>query len=126
MNNNICGNNSNVIINPDFVTGLTDAEGCFSLRVFKSKGEKYKRNVHLGFTIKMLKNETVVLSMIKYYFNCGILWHYHKDGTVWLRLHDIYSIKNKIIPHYFKYPLRGSKYLDFMSFKEAFHIVESK
>lgn len=39
MNNNICGN-YNVIINPDFVTGLTDAEGCFSVRVFKSKGGK--------------------------------------------------------------------------------------
>jgi hypothetical protein len=32
-NNNECGNNSNVVLNPDFVTGLIDAEGCFSVRV---------------------------------------------------------------------------------------------
>jgi hypothetical protein len=49
--------------------------GVFFLQssVFMSKGGKYKINVHLGFTIKMLKNETELLSMIKYYFNCGIL-----------------------------------------------------
>lgn len=29
--NNEYGNN--VVLNPDFVTGLTDAEGCFSVRV---------------------------------------------------------------------------------------------
>jgi hypothetical protein len=45
---------------------------------------------------------------------------------VLFRVQDIYSIKNKIIPHFIKYPLIGTKYLDFISFKEAFHITESK
>jgi hypothetical protein len=72
MNNNECGNKSNVVLNPDFVTGLTDAEGCFSIRVFNNKG-KFKRNVELGFTIKMLENETELLSMVKLFFNCGVL-----------------------------------------------------
>jgi len=95
------GNKSNLILNPDFFDltvatqeeGLTDA--CFAPKergvffslqssVFKSKGGKYKINVHLGFTIKMLKNETELLSMIKYYFNCGILWHYHRIIEIWV------------------------------------------
>lgn len=33
MNNNEYDNNSNVLLNPDFVTGLSDAEGCLSVRV---------------------------------------------------------------------------------------------
>jgi hypothetical protein len=126
MNNNECGNKSNVVLNPNFITGLTDAEGCFSIRVFNNKRVKFKRNVQLGFTIKMLENETELLSMVKSFFNCGVLWHYRKDGTVLFRVQDIYSIKNKIIPHFIKYPLIGTKYLDFISFKEAFHITESK
>jgi LAGLIDADG endonuclease len=125
MNNNEFGNKSNVL-NPNFITGLSDAEGCFSIRVFNNKRVKFKRNVQLGFTIKMLENETELLTMVKLFFNCGVLWHYRKDGTVWFRVQDIYSIKNKIIPHFIKYPLRGTKYLDFISFKEAFHIIESK
>jgi len=74
----------------------------------------------------MLKNETELLSMIKSFFDCGTLWYYHKDSIVWFRLRDINSIKNKNIPHFLKYPLRGTKYLGFMSFKEAFHIIDSK
>ena len=95
MENNECGNN-NVVLHPDFLMGLTDAEGCFSVRVWKYKRIKFKRSVQLSFTIMMLENETEILSMIKFYFNCGILWHYHKDGTVWFRVQDIYSIKNKL------------------------------
>jgi LAGLIDADG endonuclease len=87
---------------------------------------KLKRNVQLDFKIKILENETELLSMVRLFFSCGILWHYRKDGTVWFRVQGISSIKNKIIPHFLKYPLRGTKYLDFLSFKEAFHIIESK
>jgi hypothetical protein len=119
-------NNFDLGLNPYFVTGLTDAEGCFSLQIFKDKRIRFRRNVKLGFTIKMLENETELLSMIKSFFNCGILWHYPKDGTVWFRVQDISSIKNKIIPHFSKYPLRGTKHLDFLSFKEMFDIIESK
>lgn len=40
--------------------------------------------------------------------------------------YKIFLLKKKIIPHFSKYPLRGTKYLYFISFKEAFHIIESK
>lgn len=124
MENNEYGNN--VVLNPDFVTGLTDAEGCFSVRVWKDKRIKSKRSVQLNFRIMMLENETELLYMVKNFFNCGALSHYHKDGTILYSVQDISSIKNKIIPHFFNYPLRGTKYLDFISFKEALHIIESK
>lgn len=117
--------NKNFKLNPNFITGLTEAEGCFSICLFNNK-KNFKRYARLEFTIKMLENETELLSMVKSFFNCGVLWHYRKDGTVRFRVQDINSINNKIIPHFIKYPLRGTKYLDFISFKEAFHIIESK
>jgi hypothetical protein len=65
---------------------------------------------------------------LKHFFYCGNLWHYPKDGTIRFRIADKSSIKNKLIPHFFffKYPLRGTKYIDFISFIEAFNIIESK
>jgi hypothetical protein len=39
---------------------------------------------------------------------------------------DLLSLKNILIPHFLKYPLRGTKHLDFISFKQAFHIIENK
>lgn len=112
--------------NPNFVTGLTEAEGCFSVGVYKNQKSKFKRSVRLEFTIKMLENETKLLSMVKSFFNCGKLWHYPKDNSVRFRIQDISSIKNKVIPHFLKYPLRGTKYLDFLVFKEVFNIIENK
>lgn len=41
-------------------------------------------------------------------------------------MRDINSIGGKVIPHFIKYPLRGTKYLDFLSFKEAFDIINKK
>jgi LAGLIDADG endonuclease len=125
MNNNQYGNKSNVILNPDFVTGLTDAEGCFSVVRKKDNRAKFKINVGLRFQIKMLGNETELLNMVKLFFGCGVLY-YSKDGFVSFAVQDFSSIKNKVIPHFLEYPLRGTKYLDFLSFKEAFEIINKK
>lgn len=111
---NKCTNN-NVILNPNFVTGLTDAEGCFTVRVWKDKIIKHKRSVQLKFRIMMLENEIELLSMIKSFFNCGSI-SYYKDGTILFIVQDISSIRNQIKPHFLKYPLRGTKYLDFFIF----------
>jgi peptide deformylase len=77
MNNTECGNKSNVVLNPNFVTGLIEAEGCFSVGVFYNKKAKFKRNVKLEFTIKMLENETELLTMVELFFyllpNIGII-----------------------------------------------------
>jgi hypothetical protein len=114
----------NYKLDPYFVTGLTDAEGCF-LIVIKYNKLKTKKYFGLRFTIEMLNNETELLNMVKNFFDCGTLY-YTKKGSIVFTVQDFYSIKNKIIPHFAKYPLRGTKYLDFLSFKEAFHMIESK
>lgn len=74
----------------------------------------------------MLKKEIELLNMVKsFFFGCGVLY-YNKDGSVDFRVEDFPSLKKKIIPHFLKHPLRGTKYLDFISFKEAFHVIEDK
>jgi hypothetical protein len=39
--------NNNIKLNPDFVTGLTDAEGCFL--ILASKNDKSKFKVYFSF-----------------------------------------------------------------------------
>ena len=63
--------NKYIELNPDFITSLTDAEGCFSVNVLKDNRAKNTRNITQGFTIKMLYNEAELLCMVKSYFNCG-------------------------------------------------------
>jgi hypothetical protein len=68
MENNKCKENlledkSNMSLNPDFVTGLTDAEGCFSVSI--TKRYKFKWNIKLAFIINMWINEIELLNKVK-------------------------------------------------------------
>lgn len=112
-------------LNPEFITGLTESEGSFSVSMHKDTRAKFKRNVGLRFKINMLSNELALLKMVKSFFDCGVLFE-NKDGSVDFIICDISSIKDKVIPHFLRYPLRGTKYLDFLSFKEAFIIIKNK
>ena len=46
---------NNSKLNPYFVTGLTNAEGCFS--IIKKNNIEQKLRFSLGFKIRMLENE---------------------------------------------------------------------
>jgi hypothetical protein len=116
---------SNLCLDPYFVTGLTEAEGSFSVIKHKDIRALYKVNISLRFKITMLDNEFELLNMVKSFFNCGFITS-NKDGSVDYVVRDIESIKSIIIPHFTKYPLRGTKYLDFLSFKKAVSIMLDK
>jgi hypothetical protein len=73
----------------------------------------------------MLNNEVELLKMVKSFFNCGVL-RQNNNGTVDFEINDFSFLKTILIPHFLKYPLRGTKYLDFLSFKEASHIFENR
>lgn len=60
--------NKQTKLNPDFVTGLTDAEGSFSITKHKDKRAKHGVNVGLSFRITMLSNEIELLKMVKDFF----------------------------------------------------------
>ena len=123
--NNINLDNQILKLDPNFITGLTESEGSFSILFHKSNKAKFNKNVSLRYKITMLKNELELLKMVKSFFNCGVLSQ-DKNGVIEYGIQDFSSIKSKVLPHFLKYPLRGTKHLDFLSFKEAFDIINSK
>jgi hypothetical protein len=125
MNNYIYEKNLSLKPDPDFITGLTESEGSFSVSIPKDTRAKFKRNVGLRYKITMLSNELTLLKMVESFFACGILSE-NKNGSVDFLIRDISSIRDKVLPHFLNHPLRGTKHLDFLSFKEAFTIINSK
>lgn len=117
--------NNNSKVNPYFVTGLTDAEGCFLILAPKNDKSKFKVYFSLKYKVSVLKNEVELLKMVKSFFDCGVLRENNND-TVDFEINDFPSLKTILISHFLKYPLRGTKYLDFLSFKEASHIFENR
>lgn len=113
-------------LDPYFITVLVEAEGSFSINKYKDKRAKYNVNLGLAFRITMLNNEVELLNMVKDYFGCGYISVDVKLGSLTFNVRDINSINKIIIPHFSKFPLRGTKYLDFFSFKKALDLINLK
>jgi hypothetical protein len=113
-------------LNPYFITGLIEAEGSFSITKHKDKRATNEVIIGLSFRITMLSNEIKLLNMIKEFFGCGYLSIEDKRGAITFAIRDINSINNIIIPHFTDYPLRGTKYLDYLAFKKVVDLINSK
>ena len=83
-------------------------------------------NIELSFRITILRNEIELLNLVKDFFGCGHLSLEDKWSVVIFGVRDINSINKIVIPHFSNYPLRGTKYLDFLSFKKAVGIINYK
>ena len=80
--------------------------------------------IGLRLKIKMLVNEKELIEKVKAYFGFGSIVT-NIDGSIEFIILDISNIL-KIKEHYLKYPLRGTKYLDFLCFIRAVSIFEQK
>lgn len=131
MNNNLLEvtlprlNTKQTKLNPNFVTGLTEAEGSFSITKHKDGRAKYKVNIGLRFKLTMLSNEIELLQDVKLFFYCGVI-AVNKDGSVDFLVRNIKALNDIVLPHFLNYPLRGTKYLDFINFKDAIDLINKK
>jgi hypothetical protein len=57
-----------IILNPWFVTGFTDAEGCFGLYIYKNKNYKTGWSINLVFQISLHEKDINLLEQFKLYF----------------------------------------------------------
>lgn len=99
-------------LDPEFVTGLTEAEGSFSITKHKDSRAKFGVSIGLRFKITMLAYETDLLLKVQSFFGFGTI-SYNKDGSVDFIVKDLSNLL-KIREHFLKYPLRVTKYLYFL------------
>ena len=90
-------------LDPYYITGLVDAEGCFALKIDKNNECKTGYQVQLVFQIALHKKDRILIEMIQLYFKgVGSIRH-SKDM-------DIFVVSSKkeleiIKDHFDKYPL---------------------
>lgn len=106
-------------ISPWFISGYSDAEGCFNVSLQKNPNGKFY--VRPSFKIKVHSRDNLLLMRIKDYFGgIGNIYISTKDSTFVVRsLDDIL----KIISHFDNYPLITQKKSDFILFKQIIHKV---
>ena len=119
---------SSGILSPWYVTGISDAEDSFQISIQEIKGKGltgYKP--FLEFKITQKNYSVGILFEIQKYFKCGrINIDNRKTSTMKFVVTNNQDLINKVIPHFDKYSLITSKYLNYINFRSATYIMKDK
>ena len=111
-------------LNPWFITGFADAEGCFSFAIKPDAKSKLKWRASPLFVIKLHIKDFAILELIK---NTLMVGKIRKNGVNSVQ-YVVESIKELqvIIDHFNKYPLVTEKVSDYLIFKQCFFIIKQR
>lgn len=113
-------------MDPWFVTGFTDGEGCFIVSIIKDNKYKLGWRVICRFEISLNNKDLDLLKKIKSYFGVGNIYFTGKDNTsIQYRIESASDLV-VIINHFDKYPLITKKLGDYLLFKQAFELIQGK
>ncbi len=111
-------------LNPWFVTGFTDAEGCIGLYIYKNANYKTGWFISLVFQISLHEKDKIILEQIQNYFGVGGLTSHGSTSLKYsVRSHKDLQI---IIDHFDKFPLITNKLNDYKLFKLAYILFLKK
>jgi LAGLIDADG endonuclease len=114
-------------LDPWYVTGWFDGEGCFSVSVHPHPSSKYRWLVDPVVQTYQHKDSLVILKRIQTYFGCGSIRPKGPSSNVLtLSIESRLSIESKVIPHFIRYPLQSCKANDFLIFKEIIKAMQTK
>ncbi len=114
--------NTTDVLNPKYVTGFTDGEGCFFVGINSDPRYKTGYRIKAIFQIGVHEKDLALLEQIKLFFGVG---HITKLGveSVQYRVSGLKDL-NIIINHFDKHPLLTCKQSDFRLFKEVIDLMK--
>ncbi len=114
-------------LNPWWIVGFVDGEGCFSVSVFKNPTCKSGYQTLYEFVITQGEVSRDAMEAIKKYFCCGAIYinrrhdnHHYDLLRYCVRRQD--DLRNKIIPFFRQYPLQSAKREQFNKFCERLKV----
>jgi hypothetical protein len=120
-------NNTNKLLQlhePWFVSGFTDAEGCFLVLIRKSHKNKLGWQLEVNFAINLHARDLNLLNFIQKYFDGVGRIGKERNGCCDFIIGSLDQIVTKVIPHFDKYPLKTNKYSDYQLFKEVVMMMQ--
>ena len=118
-----------MILNPWYIAGLIDGEGCFCINISKHKTKKLGYDPRLEFEVEMIIEDEPLLRKLQKALGCGHIYILNYERYGW-RPHVKYAVKShkdiqtKVIPFFKKYKLQGKKAKDFNFFCQGSEIFE--
>lgn len=111
-------------VNPYWVTGFVEAEGCFFITTLKSNAYKTGYQIRLDFSIVQHSRDKILMEGFVNYFNSGAVYE-NTDHVTYLAS-KFSDIQEKLIPFFQKYPLQGYKLSNFDKFCRVGQLMKKK
>jgi len=99
-----------------YITGFADGEGCFSVSFTKRAKMNTGLEVRPSFSIGQNKKSLALLQQLHTYFGCGAIRFSRHDQLYKYEVRSIRDLRERVIPHFKKYPLKTAKQDDFLTF----------
>jgi hypothetical protein len=113
-------------LNPWFVTGLIEAEGSFYVRKDNRRSYSFQSHFRIEKLNRVLSPAKLahgLLLEIQNFFGCGYITINTKKETSIYSVSDIHFLNTNILSHLNKFPLRGTKYLDYLDFSQIIKLL---
>lgn len=105
-------------LDAQWIVGFVDGEGCFHVRINPHSDMATGFQVLPEFTVVQHRRDVKILYALKAYFDCGMVRVNHGDRMAY-RVRSIEHLADRICPFFLKHPLKTSKNIDFLKFRDA-------
>lgn len=110
-------------LDPWFVTGFTDGEGCFRIKLIKNETYKLGSYVSPAFQITLHRKDLNLLESLRLFWGVGKIAIDKESCQYYVNsINDLV----KIINHFNSYPLMTKKLVDFQLFQQAVTLIMNK
>ena len=113
-----------VPLDPWFVSGLTEGEGCFCISLALRQKLRTGLEIRPSFSLSLNERDLELLRDLQAFFECGWIRQSKTDRTFKFEARAIEDLLNPIIPHFERHPLRGSKAKSFAAFRDVCRMIE--
>ena len=113
-----------VPLDPWFVTGLTDGEGCFCISLAIRAKLRTRLEVRPSFALSLNEKDLQLLEDLQAFFACGWIRESKNDRTFKYEVRSIGDLAGKILPHFERFPLQGRKARSCAGFSHVCRMME--
>jgi LAGLIDADG endonuclease len=113
-----------VPLDPWFVTGLADGEGCFCISLAIRAKLRSGLEVRPSFSLSLNEKDLGLLEDLQAFFGCGWIRESKGDRTFKYEARSIGDLAGVILPHFERFPLRGYKAKSCAGFSHVCRMIE--
>jgi hypothetical protein len=112
-----------VRLDPWYVTGLAEGEGCFCISFAIRPRLKVGLEARPSFSLSLNERDRELLEGLQAFFECGWIRESRSDRTFKYEARSVRDLVERIVPHFEAYPLRGAKRRSFSGFATACQMI---